>query len=99
MLNGVRDDQWITTGPHRFFECWCGHSEPFNPSGKTLDLKIDRTHRWVNLGCDPGCREQNRVHGHVHVHCPDCAKNRAAGTCCTPATRAATESVSGTPLR
>ena len=57
-----------------------------NPSGKTLDLKIDRTHRWVNLGCDPECREQSRVHGHVHVHCPDCAKDRAAGTCCTPAT-------------
>ena len=90
MLNGVRDDEWITTGPHRFFDCWCGHSEPTSPSGKTLDLKIDRTHRWVNLGCDPGCREQSRVHGHVHVHCPDCAKNRAAGTCCTPATRAMT---------
>jgi len=92
MLGDVRDDEWIATGPHHFFECWCGHSEPANPAGKTLDFKIDRTHRWVNLGCGPTCNEQSRVHGHVHVHCPDCAKQRAAGTCCTPATQPATAS-------
>jgi len=45
----VRDDEWIATGPHSFFECWCGHSESFDPGGKTLDFRIDRTHRWVNL--------------------------------------------------
>ena len=82
----MREDEWINTGPHRFFDCWCGHSEPFQPAGKTLDLKYDRTHRWVNLGCPPACAEQSRVHGHVHVHCPDCARNHAVGTCCTPAT-------------
>jgi hypothetical protein len=80
----VRDDEWIATGPHRFFDCWCGHSETFDPAGKTLDFRLDRTHRWVNLGCPENCTEQNRVHGHVHVHCPDCARVAAAGTCCTP---------------
>jgi len=84
-LDFVRDDEWITTGPHRFLDCWCGHGEAYKPNGRTLDFKIDRTHRWVNLGCQPNCPEQTRVHGHVHVHCPECALTRADGTCCTPA--------------
>jgi hypothetical protein len=54
------------------------------PDGKTLDFRIDRVHRWINLGCEPSCPDQMRVHGHVHIHCPDCAKRHADGTCCTP---------------
>ncbi len=85
MFDDVREEEWITTGPHQFTDCWCGHGEEVGPSGKTLDFKIDRTHRWVTLGCDSTCQHQSRVHGHVHVHCPQCAKHRASGTCCTPA--------------
>ena len=85
MLEDVRDDEWITTGPHRFLDCWCGHGEPYRQNGKTLDFKLDRTHRWVNLGCSEDCNLQAKVHGHVHVHCPECATKRAEGTCCTPA--------------
>jgi hypothetical protein len=85
MFKAVHEEEWISTGPHRFLDCWCGHGEPFRPNGRTLDFKLDRIHRWVNLGCPPACPEQTRVHGHVHVHCPECALKRAEGTCCTPA--------------
>ncbi len=85
MLNRVRDDEWITTGPHRFMDCWCGHGEQLRPNGKTLDFKLDRVHRWINVGCEATCTYQSRVHGHVHIHCPECATRKAEGTCCTPA--------------
>lgn len=80
----MREDEWLPVGPHRFIDCWCGHTEEVRPDGRTLDFDIDRVHRWVNTGCPPGCSRQSRVHGHVHVHCPECARNAAADTCCTP---------------
>lgn len=67
------DDEWITTGSHQFIECWCGHTESNPLDGKTLNLQIDRVHRWLTLACPPGCEQQSRVHGHVHIHCPHCA--------------------------
>jgi len=83
---GVHDDEWIATGPHEFVDCWCGHVEPLNPGGRTLDLQLDRVHRWVNVGCDVTCPHQTRIHGHVHVHCPECARRSKEGTCCDPRT-------------
>jgi hypothetical protein len=81
---GVHDDEWIATGPHEFVDCWCGHVEPLNPGGRTLDRQLDRVHRWVNVGCDVTCPHQTRIHGHVHVHCPECARRSKEGTCCDP---------------
>lgn len=80
----MRDDEWILDGPHQFVDCWCGHAEELGPNEKTLDLKYDRVHRWINVGCPPGCDLQARVHGHVHVHCPECAKVHTPRSCCTP---------------
>ena len=37
----MHDDEWITTGPHEFVDCWCGHVEPSNPGGRTLDRQLD----------------------------------------------------------
>jgi hypothetical protein len=77
------DDEWVTTGPHQFVDCWCGHRETSPLTGKTLDIKLDRVHRWQTLACDPNCALQSRIHGHVHIHCPECAAlARDAVTCC-----------------
>jgi len=67
------DDEWVTVGDHQFVDCWCGHAEPNPLDGRTLDVRYERIHRWVTLGCPPDCEMQSRVHGHVHVHCPQCA--------------------------
>ncbi len=78
------DDEWVVTGPHQFIDCWCGHSEASALDGRTLNVEFDRVHRWITLGCDEDCAMQSRMHGHVHIHCPECAERRAGETCCTP---------------
>lgn len=74
------EDEWATTGTHEFTDCWCGHTEANPLNGKTLDVLIDRVHRWVALACPEDCDRQSRVHGHVHIHCPRCAGS-ASGCC------------------
>lgn len=85
MLGGMLDDDWVTIGPHLFVDCWCGHAEAGPLDGKTLNVNMDRVHRWVTLACETDCSLQSRVHGHVHVHCPHCAAAATNGGCCTPA--------------
>lgn len=80
----MRDVEWVVSGPHRFVDCWCGHREPNLLDGATLDVDVDRVHRWITFGCDPACALQRRVHGHVHIHCPLCARTKTADSCCTP---------------
>jgi hypothetical protein len=67
------DDEWVMTGDHQFVDCWCGHGEPNPLDGRTLNIRMERIHRWVTLACPADCELQIRVHGHVHVHCPLCA--------------------------
>ena len=79
----MHEDEWVITGPHQFVDCWCGHNEISPLSGKTLDIKLDRVHQWIALACPDDCMMQSRVHGHVHVHCPDCADaGRDPSSCC-----------------
>jgi hypothetical protein len=78
------DYEWHMVGTHAMSDCWCGHDEPFVIDGKTLDQVHQRIHRWITLGCDAQCPMTSRVHGHVHVHCLECAKTPASGECCMP---------------
>lgn len=77
------DDEWVTTGPHQFVDCWCGHTEVGMLTGRTLNFELDRVHRWITLACEPDCALQSRIHGHVHIHCPQCAASaHDPATCC-----------------